>query len=525
MGIAKEHLTQADRTDIARRYLAEPKMRGSEIWANCPWHVESTPGGAFSYNPETDLAYCNSCGARGDLVDVYGGVRGMGKEEAFREFVAELCPQAKQTARRQKTPRPPGARQSQPIFTPREAQDASSLWRSKAERLIVWAREKLEEKPEMLEWLGRRGISSHAAARHCLGFNPGEHGRDIWRERSSWGLPREWSSKTGKEKKLWLPVGLTIPVYRGEILHRIRIRRFQVDQLPKYCWVPGSGEAPLLISRKGQAKLPDAVVVVEAELDAILIHECAGDLVHAVSLGTLQGKPSSREVAELCRSASAILLALDFESQPEKVRKALAFWRHHFPRAEYWPVPAGKDPGEAYQAGCDIREWIRQGLPPVFSVKTQGAKRNAHGEEAKKKEAAVHPAPAPDVSAGTDGPLSSGQVDEGKGSFSDAGPQGPGHCEERMEESQELKDSSIPATVRELTELMLRLNVQVKQDDLGNLGLVEDAGVARDNWQDSKRISELVFEDVYVAWTLGCLGSGTWSGSDLLRVQIKGAIT
>jgi hypothetical protein len=72
---------------------------------------------------------------------------------------------------------------------------------------------------------------------------------------------------------------------------------------------------------------------------------------------------------------------------------------------------------------------------------------------------------------------------------------------------------------------MLRLNVQVKQDGQGSLGLLEDAGIARDNWEASKRISELVFEDAFVSWALGCLGPGTWSARDFLRVQIKGAVS
>ena len=28
-----------------------------------------------------------------------------------------------------------------------------------------------------------------------------------------------------------------------------------------------------------------------------------------------------------------------------------------------WSVPKGKDPGEAFELGVDIKEWVRAGLP------------------------------------------------------------------------------------------------------------------------------------------------------------------
>ena len=383
MGVAAEHLDQATRADIARRCLSEPREHGAEIWAHCPWHVESSPGNAFSYNPGTDLAYCNSCGGRGDLVDVYGGVRGMDKAEAYREFLAEFLPdQLRRKSSYRQTPKMPREQGGQAEYQARQAKDPEARWRGKAERLVSWAAEHLEHSPEKLSWLQGRGIGKAAAVRHGLGWCPGERGKDIYRERPSWGLPVQMNPRTGKEKPLWIPIGLTIPIFRHGRLHRVRIRRFQQDELPKYYWIPGSGDAPMLLRRSGEAQLPDAVVVVEAELDAIMIHEHAGDLVHVISLGTLQGKPSDEKSYRLCKEAAAVLLALDFEaahgsqltadSQKEdagaKTGKALQWWRDRFPQAEYWPAPEGKDPGEAYQAGCDIRCWIKDGLPHIFSV-------------------------------------------------------------------------------------------------------------------------------------------------------------
>lgn len=42
------------------------------------------------------------------------------------------------------------------------------------------------------------------------------------------------------------------------------------------------------------------------------------------------------------------------------------WWRDRYPQAKLWPVPAGKDPGEAFAKGVDIREWLRGGCPGIL---------------------------------------------------------------------------------------------------------------------------------------------------------------
>jgi len=88
--------------------------------------------------------------------------------------------------------------------------------------------------------------------------------------------------------------------------------------------------------------------------------------------------------------ALCILVAHDFEprfnaetGKPENPGgQGAKWWVHQFKRAKRWPVPAGKDPGEYYQDhGGNIRQWILEGLPPVFHVAAKAPKQKASPAE------------------------------------------------------------------------------------------------------------------------------------------------
>jgi DNA primase len=101
--------------------------------------------------------------------------------------------------------------------------------------------------------------------------------------------------------------------------------------------------------------------VVESELDAILIHQEAGDLVGVVAMGSAQAKPD-RETHEHLARSSRILLCLDADEAG--ARAARRFWRPTYGdgKVRRWPVPLGKDPGEALGKGLSVRAWIEAGL-------------------------------------------------------------------------------------------------------------------------------------------------------------------
>jgi hypothetical protein len=117
-------------------------------------------------------------------------------------------------------------------------------------------------------------------------------------------------------------------------------------------------------------------VIVESELDGLLIHQEAGDMVGVIALGFAQGRPNIEAHIEL-EQASVILIALDTDSAGAK--EAWQWWAKQYRQARRWTWIIGKDPGEAYKNGLDIRTWISAGLniqDPVFRPFPEEWKKN-----------------------------------------------------------------------------------------------------------------------------------------------------
>jgi hypothetical protein len=100
-------------------------------------------------------------------------------------------------------------------------------------------------------------------------------------------------------------------------------------------------------------------VVVESDLDAMLLVQEAHGLVGAVSLGSAQKTPDE-EAAALLRRIRLILVALDDDDAGGKA--AWDWWLNHFPQARRWPPLEGKDSGDMWAAGVNLRDWIEAGI-------------------------------------------------------------------------------------------------------------------------------------------------------------------
>lgn len=238
-----------------------------------------------------------------------------------------------------------------------------NLWSQKAQKFAEWAHKKLLKNEEQLSYLAGRGIDKDTAIHFKLGYNPGSKNNSaIFRPRESWGLQPE-IKEDGTLKKLWIPRGIVIPCFSGDEILRIRIRRPGSDLTPKfntkYYVVPGSTMAPMLISSDKKA-----IVVVETELDACMLHQVAGDIVGVLAMGSAAAKPDSDAYNALQKSL-CILNGLDFDRAGYHAGQ---WWYDHFQQVTWWPVPDGKDPGDAYEKGVDLRKWILAGLPPAWHV-------------------------------------------------------------------------------------------------------------------------------------------------------------
>lgn len=90
MGKAAQHLSVSDLESIARGLFKVTSVRGDEMMGLCPVHEDKEP--SFSYNPVKDVCHCftPSCGFSGDLIKLWGKVKGSGNSKAdFQAFCRE----------------------------------------------------------------------------------------------------------------------------------------------------------------------------------------------------------------------------------------------------------------------------------------------------------------------------------------------------------------------------------------------------------------------------------------------------
>jgi DNA primase len=347
--------------DLLRRHGIEAKKasstKGGEYASACPgcggkdrfrvWPEQHNGEGAY---------WCRQCGKGGDAIQFLRDFDGLTFRQAC-ERLGRRIPDSKDLSMRQ-------PKQKTPDWTPREPADPDAIWKEKAMKLCVWAFDQLEKKPEITQQLKDRGISEATAIKFRLGWLP----EDIYRNRESWGLSAVQDEETGKERQLWFPQGLVIPWLKDDEVVKLRIRRPDPIELgPRYWMVPGSMSATTLIrpaEARHKAVKREVYVIVESELDAIMIHEQAGDICGAVALGSNSAHPDV-ESAEILRSAVLILNALDFDAAGSSERQ---WWEKHYQQSKRWPTPEAKDPGDAYKAGVNIKEWIRAGLPEGMTI-------------------------------------------------------------------------------------------------------------------------------------------------------------
>ncbi len=155
-----------------------------------------------------------------------------------------------------------------------------------------------------------------------------------------------------------LPRGLVVPVYRGGQLSSVKIRNESYDShsaLPKYLMVKNSAACCGIFDRYPEGK---PVVIVESELDAILLAQEVGEFICPMSLGSATKKPD-RELHELLLEAPIILVALDCDSPGEN---AALWWLETYNNARRCYVPSGKDPGEYFLSGGDLKTWVQTSL-------------------------------------------------------------------------------------------------------------------------------------------------------------------
>jgi len=317
-------------------YKRAASTSGGELAGPCPFC-----GGKdrFRVWPDKGRYWCRQCGARGDEIQLLRDLHSLSFAEACEKAGRRPAPE-RGAARRTKTP---GA----PDWKPKAIDLPPVAWMSRARAF-------LDVCEPGGDYAASRGLTPQTVTSLSIRWNP----VDRWESRAAWGLAPETNHRTGKPRKVWLPAGLVIPTWRKAGIVALKIRRAAwtpEDSLPKYAFVAGGAVAPLAL---GRAERPMAVV--ESELDAILIHQEAGDIVCAVALGSASNRPDA-STAGLLATAPVVLVALDFDRAGAE---AWAWWRKHFPTAKRWAPVQGKDVGDLIREPGLVRSWVEAGLLP-----------------------------------------------------------------------------------------------------------------------------------------------------------------
>lgn len=213
------------------------------------------------------------------------------------------------------------------------------------DELVDMAKVSIEKSPDIIKTLTKRGIPKDAIADYGVGFLSSNTTFD----RKDLELP---TALDGKEK-LWIPKGITIPTFDNGKLIRLKVRRSDWrpgDFLSKYWEVSGGLKGLNLIGNKSR----ETIVVVESELDAYAVHWSLEGKVLVIAVGSNTKHPDSLTHSLVQNSSKLIIL----HDNDDAGRVMLSKWSGLYSKAIGCSVPIGKDIGESFESGYDVKTWL-----------------------------------------------------------------------------------------------------------------------------------------------------------------------
>jgi DNA primase len=332
--------------DLALQAGLQPRRtastHGGEYHSPCP---ACNGNDRFTIWPISGRYWCRRCEVSGDAIQFCRNFLGLTFQEACLKLNVEPrgC-----ISRTLAVP---------PEFDFKTATEPTEQWQEKAMTFTHWAHQQLLLNQNILSLLFERGFTEQSIMKYKLGYCKNTKVQtinDIFSLRQSWGLPLALKPD-GNEKKLWLPHGIVIPIFRDEKIIKLKIRRqdWQLGDQHKYVVISGSTSSPAIFGDM----LLQPPLLVEAEFDAMLIQQEASDVCSCIALGGL-GKPDLA-THRLLMKCPIVLFALDFD---DAGKDAYNFWRHTYPQLRPWPISETKSPGDAFQAGVNLKQWVLDGL-------------------------------------------------------------------------------------------------------------------------------------------------------------------
>lgn len=310
---------------------------GGEFHALCPYCRKATGNGGrdrLCVWPAKGRAWCRQCQRNVTIVSLLAELLGISEAHARKRL---SIPAGQPTARREV------------VVEDREK------WRAKVAELLRMGTRQLDSGAceTLMDFLYARGLKAETIASAGLGGSP----QDRYYLRDEFGLAAEIHPDTGKPRKLCLPKGILIPYFDADGVCVKLQSRCEEDAYGRYRVLPGSEPASMVLLPKGPVRV---VVSLESALDALLCHQEVPKDYAFVALGSTSSRPDAR-AEELFREAPRLLIATDSDDAGAVAYRRLL---EHFSGANRLIVPPdlGKDVGDAFVRGLDIREWCALGV-------------------------------------------------------------------------------------------------------------------------------------------------------------------
>ena len=272
--------------------------------------------------------WCRQCGLGGDAINYIRQRDGLDFAEACRVLGVDNGDEQRTGSTGRKAHR----EKPKPMLQPKPEDDGPMAdW--EAALIAVedfcqkWLFEDVGSKARA--YLAGRGIREDTAKTWGLGFNP----------------------KAQEVRGLWIERGIVIPGWVGYIPWYVKIRK--ATGKPKYEHVKGSKPALYGLDKLAGRRV---VIICEGELDAILLHQEAGDLVDVVALGSKGAQPAIPFLGRLI-GASRWLVCLDNDADAEAAK-----WGEWSARVERIKPLQGNDVTDFYKARGDLRRWVTSHL-------------------------------------------------------------------------------------------------------------------------------------------------------------------
>ncbi len=273
--------------------------------------------------------WCRMCKIKGDAIQFLRDIQGLSYQDACDQVgVQPLHKRLRDTKK--------------VAWQPKETHLPPPTWQENASDFVHGCHALLKNNREHRIHLYARGLTDTTIKIYKLGYNP----TDQYVDRQQWGLD------TGKSK---LPAGIVIPLYNQENIKYVKIRRQHYREGKKYYAIPGSKVTPTCLIYKRDC----ATIVVESEIDGLLVQQEAGDFVNVVVLGSATIRPDEM-THTILKKSPLILGALDYDRAGAE---GWLWWNKQYDRVKRLPTPSGKDVGDYFLEGGDIRLWIKSALP------------------------------------------------------------------------------------------------------------------------------------------------------------------